>query len=71
MGWYRIYSVTDSGRVLGPPSEVQFADDGEALRHAEHLLRLTYLEIWSGARLVAKLSPTPRHAPDRQASEAA
>jgi hypothetical protein len=71
MTWYRIYPVTDSGRVLSPPSEVRFPNDGEVLRHANHLLRLTCMEVWQGERLVAKLGPTPRQGPDLGAPEAA
>lgn len=54
---YRLYAIADTGRILAPPRAMHAEDDSEALRMACDSLETETLELWAGARLVAKLKP--------------
>ncbi len=56
---YRLYPIAESGRVLGPPRALQAENDSEALRIACDAIESETVELWTGARLVAKLTPSP------------
>jgi hypothetical protein len=52
---YRVFPVSPAGRVSGPPTVVECADDEEAIRLARRARDGQDVEIWEGARLVARL----------------
>jgi hypothetical protein len=56
---YRAYTVGHDGRFAGFEAFV-CADDHEAIGKAERLLDGQDIELWSGPRLVKRLSPKPR-----------
>jgi hypothetical protein len=56
---YRIYTVGRDGRFLGPPKEVEGADDQEIVAKAMRMASALDLEIWDNVRLVVRLPGTP------------
>jgi hypothetical protein len=57
MADYRAYFVGDDGHIIGFEPLV-CADDGEAIEKAKRLTDKHPIEIWSGDRLVKRLSAT-------------
>lgn len=58
---YRAFVINDVGRLSGVPEIITAADDGEAVVQAELLLGPQPIEVWEGARLVARIPlPTGR-----------
>jgi hypothetical protein len=51
---YRIYVVTKEGRIAGPPQVIECADDQEAMGKAVQHTNGKAVELWNGARLVAR-----------------
>ncbi|WP_213741647.1 hypothetical protein [Bradyrhizobium sp. dw_411] len=56
---YRAYTVGSDGHFTGFEPLV-CADDAEATEKAQRLVDRHDIELWTGSRLVAKLSATPR-----------
>jgi hypothetical protein len=54
MPGYRLYLMNGDGGIA-KALEFECDGDAEALRHAEHRLDHRAAELWSGARVVAKL----------------
>jgi hypothetical protein len=53
---YRLYIVNPEGRILGPAQVVECADDREAIRRAQPLLKGHDIEVWQAARVVRRLT---------------
>jgi hypothetical protein len=56
---YRFYTLSKDGRIAGPATIHDLPDDAAAVRHAERLVEDRPVEIWLGARKVAKVEPEP------------
>lgn len=54
---YRVYVVDRDGHVKDVPRVIECKDDEEAILRAKQLLDGHPIEIWEGARVVAKLAP--------------
>jgi hypothetical protein len=54
---YRAFVISNSGHVQGIPSVIEAEDDCEAVQHAEVLAAEQMVELWDGARLVARITP--------------
>ena len=61
---YRAFAINDRGRLSGVPEIITAANDGDAVLQAERLLCPQPIEVWEGARLVARIptaaEPKPR-----------
>lgn len=57
---YRAFAINDVGRLSGVPEIITAADDGDAVLQAEQLLCPQPLEVWEGARLVARIPMSGR-----------
>ena len=57
---YRIYVLGSDGHIHSPPLEINLPDDGDAVALARSRLDRHVLEVWSGERLVARLTPPGR-----------
>jgi hypothetical protein len=55
MGEYRIYKLSSDDHVVGPPDEVKFDSDRDAIEHAKTKLDGLDLEVWDGPRIVIRL----------------
>jgi hypothetical protein len=56
---YRLYSLSDQGRITGAVNR-DFIDDAEALFHARLLLdNYPAIELWQTDRLVARVERAP------------
>jgi hypothetical protein len=51
---YRIYIVSLGGRVVGPPTVIEAADDKLAVERARTLMAGHEIELWDDARLVGR-----------------
>ena len=67
MKQYRVYSLDQAGRIA-LAQDVHCRDDLDALTWAENAVGREGLEIWEGARLVARVKPdnAPLNAGDRR-----
>ena len=54
---YRLYQLDKSGHIGGPPQEWELDDDQQALAKAKQLVDGKALEVWSGARRIARIEP--------------
>ena len=54
---YRIYTVTNGGRIHGVPRIISCVDDQEATEKAKQLVKDASLDVWERARRVARISP--------------
>ena len=54
---YRAFTVNDKGRLDGVPQIIEARDDLDAARQAETLADWYGVELWDGARLVARVPP--------------
>lgn len=54
---YRAFVVNDKGHLGGVPQIIQAQDDVDAARQAETLADWHTVEVWEGARLVARVPP--------------
>jgi hypothetical protein len=55
---YRIFEVDKNGRVVAPSKVVRCPSDEEVIAEAKSMVRVLDLEIWDGARRVAKIAST-------------
>ena len=64
MPGYRFYNVNEHGHVIGRPAIKELMTDPDAVREAQDkLLDGNDVEIWQGARLVARVnSPVKKSA---------
>lgn len=56
MRHYKVYSLDRTGRIA-LAQDVECRDDLDALAWAEHAASREVLEVWQGARLVARVKP--------------
>jgi hypothetical protein len=63
MGWgasamrhYRVYFVSDDGHISAPAHVIECEDDQEAIGKATQLTDGKPVELWQGARLIARFS---------------
>jgi hypothetical protein len=56
---YRIYFLNDEGRVDQVPSLVRSSTDEQATEQALQLKGTCAIELWQGARCVAKIDRAP------------
>ena len=56
MGEYRAYTVGIDGHFVGF-EPLKCANDAEAIEKAKRLVRSHDVELWSGERLVIRISP--------------
>lgn len=72
MPGYRFYNVNERGHIIGPPAIQDLPGDPDAVREAQDkLLDGNDVEIWQGARLVARVaSPVKKSARRRMNSPA-
>jgi hypothetical protein len=57
MSSYRIYEVDKNGHVVRPPQVIICADDQQAIREAKPIAGIHDVELWNGARIVARIAP--------------
>lgn len=60
MPHYRIYAITAENHIFGAPATIHSDNDGEAIATARSLMNGRALELWDGARYVARLEPNSR-----------
>jgi hypothetical protein len=53
---YRIYTLRSDGHIRGPADIVECEGDEEAIRAAQRTLNGLDVEVWEGARFIARLS---------------
>jgi len=54
MAHYRIYVTTIDGHITAPPTVIECTDDQEAIGKAAQLIDGTSVELWEGARFIAR-----------------
>jgi hypothetical protein len=54
---YSFYFLDSHGRVLGPPTVVEFENDRGAIEAAEAILDQKTVEVWDKERVVIRLEP--------------
>lgn len=54
---YRAFVVNDQGRLGGIPQIIEAESDRDAARLAQGLAGWNAVELWEGARLVARVTP--------------
>jgi hypothetical protein len=59
MGEYRAYTVDIDGHFIGF-EPLKCANDAEAIEKAKRLVRDHDIELWSGERLVTRISPADK-----------
>ena len=59
---YRAFVVNERGHLGGLPQIIEACDDFDAARQAETLAGWNAIELWEGARLVARVAPSCRDA---------
>lgn len=59
---YRAFVVNERGHLGGLPQIIEACDDLDAARQAETLAGWNGVELWEGARLVARVAPPCRDA---------
>jgi hypothetical protein len=59
MGEYRAYTVGEDGHFIGC-EPFTCRDDAEAIEKAKRLIDGSDIELWSGERLVIRISPTSK-----------
>lgn len=55
---YRAFTVNDHGRLSGIPEIIEAGSDQDATQLAQRLAERRAIELWEGARLVARVMPT-------------
>jgi len=55
---YRVYVLTKDNRVIGPPKIIECRGEQEALVKAQEFAEDHDVELWDGARLIARLPAT-------------
>ena len=56
MTGYQLYFLNTAGAVVRR-EEFDFENDAEALAHAKQFVDGLALELWSGARIIARMNP--------------
>jgi hypothetical protein len=51
---YRIYVLTTDGHIAGPPQVIERENEQEAIGKAAQLANGKAVELWEGARLIAR-----------------
>ena len=54
---FRFYALTKEGRIVRPSSGCRLPDDAAAVKHAKIIIEDDVIEIWEGARVVARINP--------------
>ncbi len=54
---FRFYALTNDGHVVQPATDCHLPDDAAAVRHAKIIIEDNAIEIWQGARVVARINP--------------
>jgi hypothetical protein len=54
---YRFYTLTEDGRIAGPPGNYWLPDDAAAVKRAKLIINEKPIEVWQGDRVVARLVP--------------
>jgi hypothetical protein len=57
MPHYRLYTLTEAGRIHSAPFEAEYVDDAEAVADAKQRLRENVIEVWQDTRRVAVVYP--------------
>jgi hypothetical protein len=57
MPHYRLYTLTETGRINSTPFEAEYVDDAEAVADARQRLRESVIEVWQDTRRVAVVYP--------------
>jgi hypothetical protein len=52
---YRAYEIDENGKIWRAPHVVQAETDDDAIRQTKSVLNADDIEIWEGARMVARL----------------
>ena len=52
---FKAFTLSNTGRIIGPPAEITAESDVEALLEAGKWGNIHDVEVWEGDRLVAKL----------------
>jgi hypothetical protein len=52
---YRLYHLGEDDRIYSPPNHTGFADDEAAIAAARQLTSPHGIEVWTGARFVARV----------------
>ena len=55
MPMYRVFFVDSHGHIMRPPEIIDATDDHKAIEQAKQFIDGLDLEVWLGARIVAKL----------------
>jgi hypothetical protein len=55
---YRIYTLGKDGHFAGPPAIIDAADDEAARQEAKRVRDGHAIEVWYGARRIAKFDPS-------------
>jgi hypothetical protein len=58
MPYYRVYTLTDDGHILGPPHVFDCPNDEDATQKAVQLINGRDVELWEGARFVTRIRST-------------
>ena len=62
MKQYRVYTLSTFDAITRPARVLEFENDGEALKEAAQLLDGHNIEVWEGARWVARLDADSKQA---------
>ena len=54
MPCYRFYELDDGGHISTPPALVECADEQDAIRKAAEAANGKAVELWEGARFIAR-----------------
>jgi hypothetical protein len=60
MPHYRVCVLTDDNQIWGPPIDVTFENDQDAILQTERLVDGNDVELWRGSRLVARIRSADR-----------
>ena len=59
---YRFYTLLRGDKIAGPATQVECSSDEEAISQAKKFINGLDIEVWQGARLIARLqSPHNRN----------
>jgi hypothetical protein len=54
---YRVYALNKAGRIAGAPTVITCDEDQAAIEAAKLLIAEQEIEVWEGARIVARIEP--------------
>jgi hypothetical protein len=54
---YRFYTLTEEGRIAGPPGNYWLPNDAAAVKRAKLIIHEKPIEVWQGDRVVVRLNP--------------